>query len=212
VSVIDTATSGVTTIDVGNLPIGVAVSPDGSKVYVTNIDSNTVSVIDTATNGVTSIAVGSRPEGVAVTPNGSKVYVANQISSAVPGTVSVIDTTTNTVIASPSVGVLPEGLAVTPDGSKVYVANFGSNTVSVIATATNTVTGLPIAVGDGPNAFGLFIGPAPRFAGTPGSANCIGKSVSALAHQYGGLARAAAALGYSSVQALQNAIQTFCAG
>ena len=137
-----------------------------------------------------------------------KAYITNHGS----GSVSVIDTTTNTVIASPSVGVLPEGLAVTPDGSKVYVANFGSNTVSVIATATNTVTGLPIAVGDGPNAFGLFIGPAPRFAGTPGSANCIGKSVSALAHQYGGLARAAAALGYSSVQALQNAIQTFCAG
>ena len=35
-----------------------------------------------------------------------------------------------------------------------------------------------------------------EFAGTPGKANCHGKSVSALAKQYGGLA-AAAALGFA---------------
>jgi uncharacterized repeat protein (TIGR03803 family) len=54
--------------------------------------------------------------------------------------------------------------------------------------------------------------PPARFAGTPGKANCQGQSVSALAQEYGGLAHAAAALGYSSVQALQNAIATYCAG
>ena len=35
-------------------PCGVAVSPDGSKVYVTNDISNSVSVIATATNTVTT--------------------------------------------------------------------------------------------------------------------------------------------------------------
>ena len=49
------------------------------------------------------------------------------------------------------------------------------------------------------------------FAGTPGRANCIGKSVSALAQQYGGLANAAATLGYSTVLVLQNAIARYCA-
>jgi hypothetical protein len=48
------------------------------------------------------------------------------------------------------------------------------------------------------------------FAGTPGKANCHGKSVSALAQQYRGLNAAAAALGYPDVGALQNAILTFC--
>jgi hypothetical protein len=48
------------------------------------------------------------------------------------------------------------------------------------------------------------------FAGTPGQANCHGKSVSALSQQYGGMDSAAAALGFPSVQALQNAIKTFC--
>jgi len=48
------------------------------------------------------------------------------------------------------------------------------------------------------------------FAGTPGTSNCHGQSVSALAQQYGGLAHAAAALGYSSVQTLQDAIVAYC--
>lgn len=47
-------------------------------------------------------------------------------------------------------------------------------------------------------------------AGTPGRANCHGKSVSALAHQFGGLDSAASALGFSSVEALQEAFDAFC--
>jgi uncharacterized repeat protein (TIGR03803 family) len=50
------------------------------------------------------------------------------------------------------------------------------------------------------------------FAGTPGTSNCLGNTVSALAKQYNGLSAAAAALGYSSVQVLQNAIAEYCAG
>ena len=47
-------------------------------------------------------------------------------------------------------------------------------------------------------------------AGTPGQANCHGKTVSALAQQFGGINVASSALGYSSVQALQDAITVFC--
>jgi uncharacterized repeat protein (TIGR03803 family) len=50
------------------------------------------------------------------------------------------------------------------------------------------------------------------FAGTPGQANCIGTSVSALARQYGGLAHAADALDYSSVGYLQTAVANYCGG
>src|SRR5271167_2437248 len=81
VSVIDKATNMVTgsPIPVGGEPYGVAVSPDGSKVYVTIEGSNTVSVIDTVRNTVTAtIPVGGEPEGVTVTPDGSKVYVADE--------------------------------------------------------------------------------------------------------------------------------------
>src|SRR5215471_17546506 len=73
-----------------------------------------------------------------------------------PGTVSVIDTTSNTVAATIPVGSAPTGVAVTPDGSRVYVTNFNDNTVSVIATASNMVTAV-ITVGDSP--FGVAVSP-----------------------------------------------------
>ncbi len=79
VSVIDTATNNIiATVDVGSSPTGIAVSPDGTKVYVTNYDDNTTSVIDTATNNViATVNVGAGPMGVAVSPDGKKVYVTN---------------------------------------------------------------------------------------------------------------------------------------
>jgi uncharacterized repeat protein (TIGR03803 family) len=72
-------------------------------------------------------------------------------------------------------------------------------------------------LGGGPNNQGTVFelggsGFVPPFAGTPGTPNCHGQSVSALARQYGGLNAAAAALGFSSVQVMQNAITGFCAG
>jgi YVTN family beta-propeller protein len=89
--------------------------------------------------------------------------------------------------------------------------NGRDDTVSVIDTASNAVTAT-IPVGRTPIALGVFIQPAPRFAGTPGQANCFGQSVAALVRQFGGLNAAAAALGFSSVGALQNAILAFCGG
>ncbi len=78
-----------TTVPVGNYPYGVAVNPNGTKVYVANQNSNTVSVIDTATNNVTAtVNTGIGPQGIAVNPNGSRVYVTNGGSN----NVSVIDT------------------------------------------------------------------------------------------------------------------------
>jgi YVTN family beta-propeller protein len=100
VSVIDTTTNAViATIPVEANPFGVAVTPDGSKVFVVNTNSDDVSVIDAVTNMVIGppIPVSRNPIGVAVTPDGGKAYVANDLM----GTVSVIDTATNTVVGAP---------------------------------------------------------------------------------------------------------------
>src|SRR6266851_4582487 len=69
----------------------------------------------------------------------TSAYVTNA-----SGTVSVIDTTTNTVVATIPVGLFPSGVAITPDGTRAYVinqfvTNQGDNTVSVIDTMTNTI-------------------------------------------------------------------------
>jgi YVTN family beta-propeller protein len=132
VSVIDTATNMVTAaIPAGVAPWGLAVTPDGSKVYVANSSlPGFVTVIDTATNAVTAtIPNGSVNYAVAVSQDGSKVYVTNTGSNSV----SVIDTATNTVKATIPAGSYPWGVAVTPDGSRVYVANETvAGTVSVM--------------------------------------------------------------------------------
>jgi hypothetical protein len=47
-------------------------------------------------------------------------------------------------------------------------------------------------------------------AGVPGQANCHGKTVSALAQQFGGINEASLVLGFSSVEAEQDAIRVFC--
>jgi YVTN family beta-propeller protein len=187
----------------------VAVTPDGSKVYVANASSFTVSVIDTATNAVVGspIRVGSFPWGLAVTPDGSKVYVANFGFEGL-STVSVIDTATNTVVGLPiAVGQQSIGLAITPDGSKVYVTNERSDTVSVIDTVTNMVVAVP-SVGKSPLSFGVFI--QPRFAGTRGRNDCLGVSVSGLAQTFGGLNPAAIALGFPTVVGMQTAVAAYC--
>jgi YVTN family beta-propeller protein len=151
VSVIATATNTVVaTVTVGNSPSGVAVTPDGTHAYVANDSSGTVSVIATATNTVgATVLVGNTPAGIAITPDGTRAYVVNCncFSGIGAGTVSVIDTASNTVVGTPiPVGGEPEGVAVTPDGKHAYVTNaaFSIGSVSVIDTwGTRSRWGLP---------------------------------------------------------------------
>ena len=63
----------------------------------------------------------------------TRAYVTNT-----SGSVSVIDTAANTVVATIPVGVFPSGVAITPDATRAYVANI-INSISVIDTATNAV-------------------------------------------------------------------------
>jgi YVTN family beta-propeller protein len=109
----------------------------GQNAYIPNGFDHTVSVIDTKTNTVVKTIVLPEPNrfpgGVAVSPSGSRAYITNLcdggiqgLSTCMPGdtgSVSVIDTATNTVIATIVVGSEPSGIAVTPDDSRVYVVN-----------------------------------------------------------------------------------------
>ncbi len=77
VSVIDTETNNVTaTLPVGDDPVRVVVTPDGTKLYVTNHKGNTTSVINTTTNTVTATIPGNGPYGVSITPDGKKKYMS----------------------------------------------------------------------------------------------------------------------------------------
>ncbi len=85
-------------------------------------------------------------------------YVTNSGS----GSVSVIDSQTNAVVATVPVGAGPSDVAITPDGRFAYVANATAGTVSVIATGSNAVVGAPTTVGANPR--GIAITPDGRLA------------------------------------------------
>ncbi len=90
-----------------------------------NQQDNTVSVINAVTNSTVGsismgpphgpfppsngqIPVGAGPQNVAFTPDGKFAYVTNTCDGACPGTVSVIDTATQSVVGSPIlVGLAP---------------------------------------------------------------------------------------------------------
>jgi YVTN family beta-propeller protein len=152
VSVIDVETNSVVatiSLPPGTSPRLVAVAPDGTRVYVTNSSfPGAVFVIDTSTNSLLApaIIVGNGPSGIIVSPDGRFVYVANQFGSSV----SVIDTTSNSVVATIPVGVQPTGIGVTQDGSRVYVADSVAGAVWMIDAASNTPVGGPIFVGGNP--------------------------------------------------------------
>lgn len=134
-------------------PVGVAVNPKGSRVYVTNSGSDSVSVIDTANHEVAQIADPSNagsttpsiylgngmiPWGVVVSTSGDKVYVANSGDNSV----SVIDAASNTIDAKVPVGQRPYGMAVNPKSPKLYVTNYDDNSVSVIDMSNNSLLAL----------------------------------------------------------------------
>jgi len=150
----------VATIPVAGSPAGLALSPDGSSLYVTSSAANSVTVISTATNLVVGspIAVGVIPFGVAVSPDGTRIYVANQGSASV----SIIDAASKAVIGSVAVGNSASGITVSPDGGRIYVAN-QSGSVTVIDAAsqsvvtTISVSGLPLIVAVSPDGSRIYV-------------------------------------------------------
>jgi YVTN family beta-propeller protein len=150
VSVIDTASQAVVdTIVLADRPTSIAVTPDGERIYVMGA-GGAVEVIGTSTGErLASLFVGGTGGRLAITPAGDRVYVAS-------GSVSAIDTATNTIAASfpPEVFASPEisntavDVAASPDG-RVYVAvmtrysgtsGFSvSGGVAVIEPGTDTV-------------------------------------------------------------------------
>ena len=79
-------------------------------------------------------------------------YVVNYGSN----NVSVIDTSSDTVVATVPVGNGPFRIVFTNEGAKAYVTNYGSGTVSVISTTRNQVIHT-VAVGTNP--WGIALSP-----------------------------------------------------
>jgi YVTN family beta-propeller protein len=130
VSAVNLTTGNVTAVALRDAPLAVVFTPDSAHAYVCNVGSLTV--IDTTTNDADDIDTGGLPRGLQLSPDGKRAYITNFGD----GTLSIVDTITNSVVTTVGVPGYPEGVAVTPDGERVYVRDYWSGAVAVISVPT----------------------------------------------------------------------------
>jgi YVTN family beta-propeller protein len=116
-------------IHAGNDPEQLAISADGTRLYVANEDAAQVSVIDVAAGTVvTTVKIGEEPEGVTIRPDGKVVYVTSEED----GAVFAIDTATTKVLKRIPVGHRPRSIGFLPDNSRAYVTLENDGAIAII--------------------------------------------------------------------------------
>ena len=138
VTVIDPATNKVVgSINDIDVPHGVTIAPDGSRIYITEEPTKTVDIVDAKTlKIVKKIPLSGRPNNLAVAKDGRRVYVG--IAQA-PGAVDVIDTASLSNVKTIPVEGAVHNVYVTPDGRYAVSGSVARSVISVIDTETNTV-------------------------------------------------------------------------
>lgn len=140
--VFDSATAKFTYTPTASQRINAAVTTTTDTVPMTVTVSdgtnNVPAVVDIPVNPlpIAKIAdIGTVNDAHAVAATATRAYVTNRTA----GTVTVIDTTNNTVVGTIAVGPTPDALTIKPDGTKLYVSSLDNNTVTVVDTKTATV-------------------------------------------------------------------------
>ena len=130
VSAVNLTTGDVTAVALRDAPLAVIFTSDSAHAYVGNVRSLTV--IDTTTNETDYIDVGDLPRGLRLSPDGKRIYITNFGD----GTLSVVDTITNSVVTTVDVPGYSEAVAVSPDGERISVSDYWSGAVAVISVPT----------------------------------------------------------------------------
>ncbi len=147
-------------------PLGLALTPDGRTVFaVDNETDGEVTPVDVSQNppvAGTPVAVGNAPLRVAVTPDGAQAIVTNQIDPDDPthGSLSFVDTATDTVSRTVAAGPSTNQEAVQPDQAPraalaVTAAPPGQATTLSAAASTvafGTIASYAWSFGDGTSA------------------------------------------------------------
>jgi DNA-binding beta-propeller fold protein YncE len=142
VSVIDTATDRVTrTIEVGQEPHGLALTPDGRVLLVAVNGADRVALIDTDDGAAVATGGVARPHTISVQPDGKVAYLA----SPEPGrlALAVIDLAARAVVRTIALDRPPRDLEFRDDGKARYFTNAGVNAVQVLDPTSDTITEIP---------------------------------------------------------------------
>lgn len=122
-------------IPVGAQPERIAMTPDGDRVYVSNLVSDTVSVVDLEAQVVIAqIPMGNLPFNLLISPDGDKVYVGVVFSNYV----AVIDTETNTIVDTIPTPT-PNGMSFSKHHDSIFVTNVFAGLISEISLAQGAV-------------------------------------------------------------------------
>ena len=139
---LDVATETVihTSTPVDDEPLGLALSPDGSTLYVGGVLGN-VYVYDAATYALIDTITGLPTyQGycLVLSPDGSTLYVSTYSGT---GTITVIDTASRTITTNITLGGVVEycQFGITSDGAKLFIPVLGIYGVQVIDTTTNSI-------------------------------------------------------------------------
>lgn len=169
------------TASAGRAPYGVALSPDGGTLAVSDWAEDAVRLLDAKTLAQTaSIPVGSRPNQLVYSPDG-RLFVANSGSNSVSviSRGAVVETIKTSLDPRDLVGSTPDALVLDPHGERLYAANADNNDIAVIDTADpkeSRVLGFiptgwyPSALAISSNGRQLFVGTA-KGLGFRGSAS-----------------------------------------
>ena len=149
ISVIDTtALAAISTVCVGVNPVAFAQLPNGTNLYVANRDDNTVSVYDPSLGGIATtitqgMGLGQHPVYITPSSDSTFVFVVNAGDGNGPGTLNIITSSNNQVVASLSLGVLPSFSYLDTHLNRLYVVNTGSNSVTVFDVANLNLANNP---------------------------------------------------------------------
>ena len=123
---------------VGYRPYGLALSPDGAQLAITNWGDESVTILSAADlSPVGGVAVGNHPNDLLYAKDG-RLFVANAGSNSVSVIQNgkVIETIITSLDPQAPVGSTPLALAINSDGLRLYVANADNNSVTVVDTST----------------------------------------------------------------------------
>jgi len=127
VTVLDAAAHFETQVQVGKLPVAIAVNPDTNRIYVTNGGSGSVSVIDGASDHViANIPIGDLPYTITANPATNKIYVSRTFSDVT----AVIDGKTN--VATMLKAGAGDAVAADSIANNVYMISYEAPDVTVL--------------------------------------------------------------------------------
>lgn len=156
---------------------GIALNPAGTIAYVAEGNSGTVTVVNLLSQQVTATIIvntTSAQNAIAINPAGTLLYVTGG-----DGDLSVINTATDAVTASPLIGSEIDDIAMNAAGTFVYISS-GLGAVYVVSTTTNAITAT-WGTGSAP-AVVATVGTAVSYAVTNGTASgcaTVGSTLSA---------------------------------